>query len=60
LGRIEKEITQKQLAEKVHTSQSGISRLERGASLPSIKFLNKVVQALDGELRIEIVPKKKK
>ena len=58
IRRIKKGITQKQLAEKVHTNQSGISRLERGANLPSLKFLNKIAQALDSELRIKIVPNK--
>lgn len=52
--RIEKGLTQKQLAEKVGTKQSAIARLESGNSNPSIEFLGKISKALDGKLQISL------
>lgn len=53
--RLEKKMSQKQLADKMGTKQSAISRLESGSSNPSINFLSKVAKALGGELQIKIV-----
>ncbi len=53
--RLEKKLSQGQLANKIGTTQSAISRLESGNSNPSINFLSKVAKALDGELQIKIV-----
>ena len=53
--RLEKKMSQKQLADRVGTKQSAISRLESGNSNPSINFLSKVAKALGGELQIRIV-----
>lgn len=53
--RLEKKMSQRQLADKMGTKQSAISRLESGNSNPSINFLSKVAKALDGELQIKIV-----
>lgn len=50
--RIEKGLTQKQLAELVGTKQSSISRLENGSYNPSIEFLAKVAHALGKEVHI--------
>jgi ribosome-binding protein aMBF1 (putative translation factor) len=44
--RIKKGITQKQLAEKVGTKQSAISRFERGGSNPHLNFTKKLLAAL--------------
>jgi predicted transcriptional regulator len=52
--RIEKGLTQKELAQKIGTKQSAISRLESGGYNPSLSFLQKVVAALDGRLKISI------
>ena len=52
--RLEKGLSQKQLAEKVGTKQSAISRLEGGNSNPSIAFLEKVSKALGGKLQITL------
>ncbi len=52
-ARNEQHITQKELAEKVGTRQSNISRLERGNYNPSLAFLKKVAQGLGKELHIE-------
>lgn len=53
--RLEKKMSQKQLADRMGTKQSAISRLESGESNPSINFLSKVAKALGGELQIRIV-----
>lgn len=50
--RLEKGLTQKQLAEKMGTKQSAIARLESGNANPSIAFLKKVAQALGGKLQV--------
>ena len=53
--RLKKKMSQKQLADRVGTKQSAISRLESGNSNPSVNFLSKVAKALGGELQIRIV-----
>lgn len=52
--RIEKNISQKQLAEKIGTKQSALSRLESGTYNPSLRFLKKIATALDAKLSISI------
>lgn len=49
-ARINKRMTQKELAEKVGTKQSSIARLEDGDTLPSLRFLKKIADALGTEL----------
>jgi len=46
LARIELDLTQTQLAEKINGKQKSISRYETGASLPSIKTLVKIAKVL--------------
>ena len=48
--RIKHGITQKQLAEKIGTKQSAISRFECGESNPRLNFLKKLVAALGMKL----------
>ena len=50
--RLKKKMSQAQLAKKVGTRQSAISRLESGESNPSFKFLQEVARALDSGLHI--------
>jgi len=50
--RISKGLSQKDLARKIGTKQSAISRLESGTYNPSISFLQKVSEALDVRLKI--------
>lgn len=50
--RLKKGLSQKQLAEKIGTKQSAISRLEGGNTNPSIAFLEKIAKALGGKLQI--------
>jgi len=46
-------LSQKELAERVGTKQSNISRLENGSYNPSFGFLQKVALGLGKELHIE-------
>lgn len=50
--RIENNLSQKELAEKIGTKQSAISRLENDNYNPSIEFLDKVANALGKKLEI--------
>ncbi|MDR3642367.1 MAG: helix-turn-helix transcriptional regulator [Candidatus Doudnabacteria bacterium] len=52
--RLEQKLTQAQLAKKIGTKQSAISRLEQGSYNPSINFLKKVSTALNADLKIFI------
>ncbi len=51
-ARIKKGVTQKELAQRIGTKQSVISRLETGRANPSVAFLKKLAQALDSHLEI--------
>ncbi len=53
--RIERGLTQKDLADIAGTKQSAISRLESGNYNPSIEFLSKIALALGKELHITFV-----
>jgi predicted transcriptional regulator len=55
--RIMRGLTQEELAEKVGTKQPSIARLESGRSEPSLAFLRRVVEALDGDLKVRITPR---
>lgn len=57
-ARSEKGITQKDLAERVGTKQSVISRLEAGRANPSVAFLKKLAQALNSHLEIRFIQPK--
>ncbi len=50
LARLEKGLTQAELAKKVGTKQPSIARLESGETPPSILFLNKIAKALNTHL----------
>ena len=55
--RLQRGLTQKELAERIGTKQSGISRLESMDQLPALSFLKRVAEALDAQLQIQLVPK---
>jgi ribosome-binding protein aMBF1 (putative translation factor) len=57
LTRQQRGLSQKQLADRLGTQQSSISRLENYKALPSLRFLKQVADALDSELLIQIVPR---
>jgi len=46
LARVELDLTQTQLAQKINTKQKNISRYETGSSLPSIETLVKIASVL--------------
>ena len=53
-ARKEQHITQEELAHKIGTQKSNISRLENGSYNPSLDFLAKVAHGLGKELHIEL------
>ncbi len=52
--RTEKGMSQKQLADKMGTKQSALSRLESGTYNPSLAFLKKVATALGVTVHISL------
>ena len=54
-ARLEKNLTQQQLADLVGTQQSNISRLESGNYNPSLEFLDKLAKALDKKIELHLV-----
>lgn len=54
-ARIEKGMTQEELAKKIGTKQSVISRFESGGANPSIAFLKRLAQALNSHLEIKFI-----
>lgn len=54
-ARIKKGLTQMELAKRIGTKQSVISRLESGRANPSVAFLKKLAQALNTRLEIKFV-----
>jgi len=53
-ARIEKQMTQAELAERADTKQSNISRFESGNYNPSVEFLQKIAGALNKRLEITL------
>lgn len=46
IARIEKDLSQEQLAELIQAKQKSISRYETGVALPSLETLEKLVRSL--------------
>jgi DNA-binding XRE family transcriptional regulator len=55
--RIQRGLTQAQLAEMVGTRQPSIARLENGSSIPSLSFLDRIAKALDARIELHVVPR---
>ena len=55
--RIQRGLTQAQLAEMVGTRQPSIARLENGSSVPSLSFLDRIAKALDARIELHVVPR---
>jgi ribosome-binding protein aMBF1 (putative translation factor) len=53
-ARIKKKISQKQLAKKIGTKQSAISRFEGGNTNPTLSFIQKLACALKTPIKITI------
>lgn len=54
--RLERGLSQEELAKKAGTAQPNISRLERATINPSLQFLRKVADALGAEIEIRLRP----
>lgn len=52
-ARIKKGLTQKQLADKLNTKQSVISRVESANTTPSLSFLKRLARALNTSLQVQ-------
>ncbi len=52
-ARMERKITQKELAKKMHTTQSVISRVEQAKTSPSISFLKRLAAVLNTTLQVQ-------
>jgi transcriptional regulator with XRE-family HTH domain len=51
-------LTQEELAERMHTTQSAVARWESGKHLPSCQTLQRIARATNTDLRISFVPHK--
>ncbi|PIS09243.1 transcriptional regulator [Candidatus Beckwithbacteria bacterium CG10_big_fil_rev_8_21_14_0_10_34_10] len=52
LARTKKKLTQKQLAEKLETQQSVISRIENAQTTASLSFLQRLANTLGGKVEV--------
>ncbi len=55
-ARKEKGLRQQDIARKIKTKQSVISRLEAGRANPTVSFLQRLARALDTRLEIRFIP----
>ena len=54
-ARLERKISQRELAMKANTTQAVISRLESMSANPSVGLIQKIASALDLKLKIQLV-----
>ena len=52
-ARIEKGLTQAEIAKRMHTKQSVISRVENARTVPSLSFLKRLALVLNASLRVQ-------
>lgn len=55
-ARMHAGLTQQELAERVGTTQSVVSRWESGGSRPSTKSMQRIAEATQTRLKVELVP----
>ena len=55
-ARLNAELTQKELAKRMGTTQGAIARLESGTAYPSTRTLQKLAEATGHKLKISFVP----
>jgi ribosome-binding protein aMBF1 (putative translation factor) len=55
LARAKHDLTQKELAKKLNTKQSVISRLENAQTTPSLTFLKRLAAVFGAELEVRFV-----
>ncbi len=53
-ARIKRKMTQKQLARRMKTKQSVISRVENAQTRPTLSFLQRLADALGGRLEVNL------
>ncbi len=58
IGRRQKGLTQKQLAQLLGTSQSALSRIERAKLPVSLSFLKRAVNILNITIKVTVAPSK--
>ena len=58
--RVERGLSQRELAERTGTTQSAIARLESGGRPPRIDTLLRIADALDCDLHVELKPREDK
>jgi len=52
-ARLEKGLTQAEIARRMNTKQSVISRVENARTMPSLAFLKRLAQVLDASLQVQ-------
>ena len=52
-ARLEKGLTQAEIAKRMHTKQSVISRVENARTMPSLAFLKRLAEVLHASLRVQ-------
>lgn len=56
--RLSRGLTQRELADRLNTTQSAVARLERPGGSPTVKTLERVMAALDKSLVVDVVDHK--
>lgn len=54
LKRLEQELSQEELAEKVGIDQSDLSKIEKGNANPSLKMISRIAKGLNSKVYIDI------
>ena len=54
---MQRNLTQKQLAERIKDKQSNIARLENGNINPSIEKLIKIADGLNADIEVKFIPR---
>ncbi len=52
-ARLDKGLTQAEIAKRMHTKQSVISRVENARTMPSLAFLKRLAVVLDASLQVQ-------
>ncbi len=52
-ARIERGLTQAEIAKRMNTKQSVISRVENARTMPSLAFLKRLAEVLDASLQVQ-------
>jgi len=55
--RMDRDLTQQQLATRVGTSHSQIARIESGQYRPTVETLHRIAEAFDLDLDVDFVPR---